>query len=75
MPDEGFGHSRWAVYVTSVGGTGWVLHGIFSTPVDAEAHARHFHPRVVVPVSLRGRPPERFSGVDAMKRWFGVQDP
>ena len=51
MVDQESGHSRWAVYVTHPMREGWVLHGIYPTAAQADAHGKDFHPRMVVPIS------------------------
>ena len=72
MAETEAGSTRWAVYAERVSG-GWILRGIYPTQMDADRHGRYLRPRIVVPISLRGRPPERFADQAALEQWFGVQ--
>jgi len=65
---------RWAVYAPRPEGSDtWVLRGIYPSQRDADRHGRQLRPRMVVPISMRGRPPERFASRAALERWFGAQ--
>ena len=71
-PDLSFG--RWALYAPRQEDGPWLLRGIYPSAKAANGHGRMMLPRIVMPVSTRGRPPERFSDFEALERWFGVSD-